>query len=278
MTIFGPVIDARPLLPRERGALIDLLRALDPADWDRPTVCPGWAVHDVVGHILNDAMRRIAGGRDGHRGVAFADGEALPAYLARINDDFVRAMRQCSPRLMVDMLGDLGPRLDALWAGSDLTARADLDVSWAATDLPSPLWLDLAREYTEFWVHQQQIRDAVARPGADDPELLGPVVDTFLRALPSALQAESRPEGTAVRFEVTGAAGGVWTALRAADRWRVVRGEAAAEPAAHVRMDADSVWRLGSRGITVGQARQRASLHGDRALAEAATALLAVVR
>jgi hypothetical protein len=46
-------------------------------------------------------------------------------------------------------------------------------VSWAGPDT-SPAWLDIARDYTEFWVHQQQIRDAVDRPGADRPQLLHP--------------------------------------------------------------------------------------------------------
>ena len=59
-----------------------------------------------------------------------------------------------------------------------------MSVSWAAPDVQAPAWLDVAREYTEGWVHQQQVRDAVGRPGADDAELTGAVIDTFLRAVP----------------------------------------------------------------------------------------------
>ncbi|MFD8529560.1 hypothetical protein ACFV0L_19270 [Streptosporangium canum] len=151
-------------------------------------------------------------------------------------------------------------------------------MSWAATDLASPAWLDIAREYTEFWVHQQQIRDAVSRPGADDPDLLGPVIDTFLRALPRTLQAEIRPEGTAMRFVVTGPAGGVWHVTRQAGRWRMAPGDPANGPVAHVTMDQDALWRLASRGITVEEARRRSGTQGDRGLTSAATTLLAVVR
>ncbi|MEU7005096.1 hypothetical protein [Nonomuraea sp. NPDC046570] len=43
-------------------------------------------------------------------------------------------------------------------------------------------------------------------------------------------------------------------------------------------MDQDALWRLASRGITVDQARQRSTTHGDPALTAAATTLLAVVR
>jgi uncharacterized protein (TIGR03083 family) len=274
VTIFGTAIDVRPLFPRERRALLGLLGSLEPGDWSAATICPGWDVHDVVGHILHDYVRRLSGGRDGHHGAAPADDESLAAYLARENEVFVRAARRCSPRVLIDLLAHLGPQLDALWSARDPHARADTDVSWAATDVPSPAWLDMAREYTEFWVHQQQVRDAVSCPGADEPELMGPVVDTFLRALPHTLRGEARPEGTTVRFEVLGPAGGVWHAVRGAERWRMADG---GEPAASVAMDQDTLWRLASRGVTVEEARGRAIMDGDPALAEAATTLLSII-
>jgi uncharacterized protein (TIGR03083 family) len=274
VTIFGTAIDVRPLFPRERRALLELLGSLEPDDWRMPTICPGWDVHDIVGHILHDYVRRLSGTRDGHHGAAPSGDESLPAYLARENEVFVHAARRCSPRVMTDLLAHLGPQLDALWSARDLDARADVDVSWAATDVPSPAWLDIAREYTEYWVHQQQVRDAVSCPGAEEPELMAPVADTFLRALPYTLRAEVRPEGTTVRFEVRGPAGGVWHAVRGADRWRMADG---GEPAASVTMDQDTLWRLASRGITVEEARERASARGDPGLAGAATTLLSII-
>jgi hypothetical protein len=99
-----------------------------------PTVCPGWDVHDVVGHVLNDYMRRLSGSRDGYAGAVFADDDTLPTYLARTNDDFVRASRRLSPRLLTDLLERLGTQLYAVWSTRDLHAPADLDVSWAASD------------------------------------------------------------------------------------------------------------------------------------------------
>lgn len=275
MTIFGSVIDVRPLFPRERQAMLGLLRALDPADWARPTVCPGWDVHDVVGHVLNDHMRRLSGGRDGYGGAVFADDETLPAYLARTNDEFVRATRQLSPRLLIELLEYLGPRLDALWAAHDPQAPAGLNVSWAATDVGSPAWLDIGREYTEFWVHQQQVRDAVSRPGATEPDLMAPVLQIFARALPYTLRAHGRQEGTAVLLEAQGPAGGRWSAARQGGRWRIA--PPTAEPAARVSMDQDTFWRLATRGITVDEARERSERSGDPELTAAMTTLLAVV-
>ncbi|MEV0234009.1 maleylpyruvate isomerase family mycothiol-dependent enzyme [Nonomuraea sp. NPDC050786] len=275
MSIFGPAVDVRPLFPRERQAMLDLLGALSPADWARATVCPGWDVHDVAAHVLNDYMRRLSGARDGHAGAVFADDETLPAYLSRTNEEFVRAARQLSPRLLVELLEQLGPQLDAVWAAYDLEAPAGLNVSWAATDVDSPGWLDVGREYTEFWVHQQQVRNAVARPGATEPELMAPVLDIFARALPFTLRAHDRPEGTVADLEVLGPAGGRWSAAWRAGRWRM---EApGGEAAAHVSMEQDTFWRLATRGIGVAEARARVKASGDPELTAAMTTLLAVV-
>lgn len=256
--------------------MMALLESLTPEEWGKATVCPGWDVHDVTAHIAHDHLRRLSGGRDGHSGSVLSPDETLPAHLARMNDEFVRAARGLSPRVLTELIGDAGPRLDAYWAGVDIDGPAGLDVSWAATDVPSPAWLDVAREYTEFWVHEQQIRDAVGRPGGDEPELLGPVLDAFLRALPKALEKEERPHGTALRFEVTGPAGGVWHAVHTDERWVVDHGEPPI-PSATVSMDQDTLWRLGSRNITVEQARDRTTHAGDEALTTAATSLLAIV-
>ncbi|MCF6473358.1 maleylpyruvate isomerase family mycothiol-dependent enzyme [Nonomuraea sp. MG754425] len=273
--IFGPAVDVRPLFPRERQAMLALLRSLEPADWARATVCPGWDVHDVAGHVLNDYLRRLSGGRDGHTGAVFADDETLPAYLARTNDEFVRAGRQLSPRLLIELLEHTGPSLDALWAARDLEGPAGLNVSWAATDVESPAWLDIGREYTEFWVHQQQVRDAVGRPGATEPALMAPVLDLFARALPHTLRAHDRPEDTAVVLDVPGPAGGRWSAVRRAGRWRMAAPEG--DAAARVTMDQDTFWRLATRGLSTDEARARSRTSGDAELTAAMTTLLAVV-
>jgi uncharacterized protein (TIGR03083 family) len=268
-------LDLRPLFVLERAALREVLTGLTAAEWALPTVCPGWDVHDVVAHVLHDHIRRISGTRDGHGGAVFENGETLPAFLNRVNGEFVQAQRAASPRMLIDLLTFLGPQLDDVWAGLDLAAPAPLDVYWAQVDdTPSPVWLDIAREYTEFWVHQQQVRDAVGRPGGDSPALLGPVVSTFVFALPVALHGIDRPVGTVVELVVPGEAGGRWTVVRANGRWEFGSGGTAA---ATVVLAADDLWRLGSRGISPSEAHSRASISGDPELGAAVTSLLAVI-
>lgn len=270
----GPAIDVRPLFPRERAALHELLGGLEPADWEREAV-PGWTVGDVLAHVVHDHARRLSATRDGHR-VALPPGATLPERLDRANGEFVRVARQLSPRVLRDLHTLLGEQLEAHWAEADLLGPADVDVPWAGAH-PTPRWLDVAREYTEYWVHQQQVRDAVGHPGFDTPEVVAPVLDTFARALPHTLGALARPVGTRVRLEVTGPAGGRWDAVVAADgHWSLTA--AGGVPGAHVVMDQDTFWRLACRGITEDEARSRSRALGDGELAAAVTTLLAVVR
>ena len=45
----------------ERRALAADLTELEPEAWDTPSLCPGWTVHDVVAHLVNDAKTTWAG-------------------------------------------------------------------------------------------------------------------------------------------------------------------------------------------------------------------------
>ncbi|MFC4553933.1 maleylpyruvate isomerase family mycothiol-dependent enzyme [Georgenia faecalis] len=270
---FGPRLDVRPLFPAERTALVALLGTLGPEDWAREAV-PGWTVKDLTAHVLHDYLRRLSGARDGH-GAPLPPGPTLAARINAANEEFVAVARQLSAPVLVDLIAHLGPQLDRVWDDVDLDGRSGVDVSWAGEGTPA--WLDVAREYTEFWVHQQQVRDAVAQPGFDTPDVMGPVIATFARALPRTVASVERPVGTSVELRVTGPAGGAWTAVRRPDGWAL--GEAAGgAAAAEVVLDQDTFWRLATRRIAVDDARARAVLRGDAELGRAVTTLLAIVR
>jgi hypothetical protein len=182
-----------------------------------------------------------------------------------------------SPRVLTDLLSHLGPQLDQLWASLDMDRLGEA-VSWAAPGVPAPAWLDVAREYTEYWVHQQQVRDAVGRSGASTGRLMTPVIDTFVRAVPYALRHLAPAPGSLVQLEVTGPGGGSWTIRRQEAAWAVGRGPAAQDATAVVRLSADTLWRVATRGITVETARERATIAGDHGLGSAALTLVAIIR
>ena len=275
----GPPIDVRPLFPVERSHLLDLLSGLDPDQWDLTTCCPGWRVRDVVAHLAHDYLRRLSGHRDRHPGHPTTPGEDLPGYLARVNQDAVDAARELSPRVLVDLLATFGPQLDTLWALCDLRATGHISVWWADPEAPAPVWLDIGREYTEFWVHQQHIRDAVGLPGANEPELLNPVIDIFLRALPHTLAGTAAPAGTNVAVDVGTPVSRCWVVSRGPDGWTLdplaphdVKIDARVSTSAH------TLWRLAAGLVTPATARAHVRLEGDPHLAAQVLEITSIIR
>ena len=52
--------ELRRLHDEENADLAAYLRTLDDADWDRPSLCTGWRVRDVVGHLLDGNELNLA--------------------------------------------------------------------------------------------------------------------------------------------------------------------------------------------------------------------------
>lgn len=48
--------DSWPLVHAERAALVQDLQGLRPEQWEVPSLCAGWSVHDVVAHLVDNAL------------------------------------------------------------------------------------------------------------------------------------------------------------------------------------------------------------------------------
>ena len=257
------------LFPEERAALLELLSSLTEEQWGRPTACPGWSAKDIALHLLGDDIGRLSRGRDAFAPAAFAptgrgDFEAeLLAFINRQNERWVEATRRLSPRLLIDLLRWSGEETQRYFESLDQFALGE-PVSWAGQE-PAPVWLDVAREYTERWLHQQQIRDAVERHGLKEPRLFAPVLDTFVRALPHTFRDVAAPAGTHVRLGITGDAGGEWSLVRGEAGWRLYA-HADGEPQATAVLDQETAWRLLTKGISRDGALAAATISGERAL------------
>ncbi len=234
-----------PLLRLERSRLLSLLADLNPEDWQRDTPCPGWAVRDLVAHIVGVDLSLISSRRDRHQGTpapAGLDEADFIDWLDDVQREWVHAARRISPRLMTEMLASFDEPLAAAIADQDPRART-ATVSWAGDEL-LPAWLDHGRELTERWIHRQQLHEALGQPSDLRPDLAGPVLDTLRWAHPHRLGRLDRPAGTAVLIDVDGAG------LRR--RWWLVRDEVdwtfaddgAAPPDLTVRMSTEQAWRL----------------------------------
>ena len=169
-----------------------------------------------------------------------------------------------SNRLVSTLLSLTGEETYEYFSSLDLLALGE-PVSWAGPN-PAPVWLDIAREYTERWVHQQQIRDAVGNPGLKDRHFFTPVLETFVRALPHTFSEIHAALGTLIHLIISGEAGSEWYLQREQEIW--VLGKDATSPAdATVVLDQESAWRLFTKGISKEEAIQGSTLNGNETLA-----------
>jgi len=146
--------------------------------------------------------------------------------------------------------------------GLDPMAEAAFSVSWAG-EKTSLNWFDVAREYTERWHHQQQIRVATSRPGIMTRELYYPVLDCFMRALPFTYRDRSGETGTHLRVNVSGDCGGSWYLYREEDRW-VQLDAPAGRQVSETTIPQDIAWRIFTKGIDRDAAAAQVLVTGDR--------------
>ena len=258
--------------------LIGLLRGLRPDDWARPTACALWSVKDIGAHLLDDDLRRLSFHRDAHEppGAPTIEGYAsLVAYINRMNGEWVEAARRLSPRVLVDLLEITGPWVEELFRSVDADTPAHWAVGWAGEER-SAHWFDVGRDYTERWLHQQQIRDAVGASPLTDRQWLHPVLDLFVRALPHAYRETPAPDGATVRVAIEGPAGGDWTLRREDASWRLYAG-AETSPTATASLSDDTAWRLFTKGLRGEAAATRVRLTGDQRLGSGVLRTLAVM-
>ena len=235
-----PVRDVRPLLTRERVELLAFLSGLSDAEWMSTTAAPGWRVKDIALHLLDDDLGALSRVRDADSSgllSGFPDHVAFINALAAKNQRWVDGASGLSRRVVIDLLRWSGAQVDDYYANADL--RSGSHVGWAS-DEPAPAWLDFARDLTERWVHQRQMRDAVKQQGTYTEDYIGEVLSTFVWAFPHQYRARAAP---ATQVDLDLDAGGRWH-LRSlgGGRWTLEAG-AAHEPTAALAMASETAWR-----------------------------------
>ncbi|MEV0343811.1 maleylpyruvate isomerase family mycothiol-dependent enzyme [Nocardia sp. NPDC050713] len=138
----------RGMLAEERAELIALLRDLRAEEWETPSLCAGWTVRDVVGHLLYDTIAPLTYG-----GIVIRCGLSID----RVNDRLVRKARTLSTDQLIDKFENAAGKL----------SRSG----------PALVLADL-------FVHQQDIRRPLGRTRAIPAERLRYLVehpDPFVR-------------------------------------------------------------------------------------------------
>lgn len=264
--LFQPTLDS----------LVRLLSDLSADDWNRPTACARWTVKDIASHLLGGEVGILSRHRDGYAysGSPFISWEELVALINSLNDTWVKATSRMSPRVLCELMKLTGEQVCEYFESLD-PYEIGSPVDWAGPE-PAAVWLDLAREYTERWHHQQQIRDAVGKPGLKEPRYFAPVLDAFVRALPRTYAEVDAKDGTLIALTIEGDAGGRWFLLRETGQWRLFI-EATQATDAELVIDQDLAWRLFTKGVRKDDALAGVTLIGDERLAMKALDMVSVI-
>ena len=272
----GPILTAH-LFPKIETLLTELLKSLTPDEWEMQTVSPKWKVKDVAAHLLDTQLRKLSVVRDGYAAEKPASGSPadIVAFVNRLNQEGVALYRRLSAGVLISLM-EVASRESAEFHQSlDPFAPAAFGVSWAGEER-SLNWFDTAREFTERWHHQQQIRLAVNRPGIMTPELYHPVLDCFMRALPHAYRSAEAEPGTLLQFDISGECGGTWRLLCEGNAWRLT-GAATGKAAAVTTIPQEIAWRVFTKGIDRATATAQTRVEGNRNLGLHILGMIAII-
>ena len=264
-----PIIDTRSFFRPVSSALVTVLRSLEAADWERPTLAGTWTVRDITAHLVDVTLRRVSFQRD--RLVPppppfpIQSERDFVRFINGLNHEWVSVTRRFSPQVLTELFELASADLARFAESQSLDALSLFGVSWAG-EQRSEGWFDIGREFTELWHHQMQIRLAVGARPLEDPRYLKAILDLSLRALPHAYREVHAKDGTTLVVQVDGPAGGAWTIRRDAQAWTLWSGRPERHDA-EVRLSDDAAWRLLYNALPEAAASGAIAIEGDAALA-----------
>lgn len=178
------------------AAISRLLPTLDEGEWSTPTDCPGWTVKDIAAHLAHLENELATGAAD------FSD----PSMT-----EMVSAYTQAGVEARRDHTAE---ELQAEFAEAVALREQELESLPDDPEQPAPLtpgginwsWDTLLRNRAiDVWVHEQDIRRAVGKPGGLDSPGAHVTLNTFRMAMPFVVGKRVRPApGTTVAWHITG--------------------------------------------------------------------------
>jgi uncharacterized protein (TIGR03083 family) len=271
-------IETLHLFPILDELLIELLKSLTEEEWNANTVCKKWTVKDIASHLLDGNLRGLSISRDSFFGEkpeninSYSD---LVDFLNQLNMSWTSATKRLSPKVITELLENTGKQYTAHLQTLNPFENAIFSVAWAGEET-SLNWFHIAREYTEKFLHQQQIRNAVNKPALLTKTLFYPFIQTFVQALPHVYKNVKAENGTIVTLIVTTEIGGEWSIIKKENNWEFIE-SFDVKPTSIVKISPDDAWLLFSKGMTPDDAKEKVEIIGDKYLGEIALNTVAVM-
>ncbi len=250
-------------------SLRELLLTLTPEQWHAPTALPGWDVQANVAHIVGTEASLL--GQDASpvtNPPPEVDTEP-PAHvrneIGEFNEFSVQAMATATPEETVE-------RFDEVTARRLTELREMPQGEWDAETM-APAGRNTYGRFMQIrvfdcWFHEQDIRDAVGRPGNLAGQAVVVTLDEMVGAMGFVVgKRAGAHEGSRVRLELTGSSGRVIDVE--VDERAVVVESLSDDPTVLISMDAVVFTRLCGGRVSLDDVRSEVTITGDVALGEA---------
>ncbi|MBA6439214.1 MULTISPECIES: maleylpyruvate isomerase family mycothiol-dependent enzyme [Streptomyces] len=246
-------------------AITELVNPLAESEWNRATECPGWSVRDVVSHVIGLECEMLGDPRPIH---------TLPRDLYHVTNELSRYMevqvdvRRC--HTAPEMTSEL--EYTVIRRGRQLRnekRQPDAMVRWpGGTEVT--LGEALTRRAFDVWVHEQDLRRALNKPGNLDSPGATITRDLLLSGLPKvvAKDAGAAPQ-SAVVFDVHGPMEFMRTVRVDADGRGTIDGSVSLGPTVTLALDWETYVRLACGRVRPEAVAERLKIEGDQQLAEA---------
>jgi len=241
---------------------VALARDIPPEQRDLPTDLEGWSVQDNVAHTAH--LEAVLAGAP-EETVEVPDAAHVNGLTGRYTEQGVLARRGRDLAVLADELEEAAARRYAVLQADPPTdpaaspPRTPGGVPWSTERLLSNRPLDV-------WMHEQDIRRAIGRPGGFDTAAARHTLAVFGTALPMVVgKRVAPPVGTTVRVDVPEAERS-WT-VSVADDGRAALVDPVDDPTVRVTLGAEDFIVLagGRRSVEATSAK----VEGDQALGRA---------
>ncbi|MFE9486267.1 maleylpyruvate isomerase family mycothiol-dependent enzyme [Streptomyces sp. NPDC006641] len=246
-------------------SIAELVKPLAEGEWNRRTPCPAWSVRDIVSHVIGMESEQLGDPRPIH---------TLPRDLYHVQNDFARYMEMqvdvrrhhTAPEMTSELEYTIIRRARQLRNES----RAPETMVRAPLGAEQTLELALRMRAFDVWVHEQDLRATLGRPGNLDSPGATIVRDTLLEALPKVVAKDAEaPANSAIVLDVHGPLEFLRTVRVDAEGRGSVDGSPSLGPLVTLAMDWETYFLLACGRVRAGAVAERIKVEGDEELATA---------
>jgi uncharacterized protein (TIGR03083 family) len=246
-------------------AISELVSPLVEGEWNKRTPCPGWSVRDLVSHVIGLDSEMLGDPRPIH---------TLPRDLYHVTNEHQRYME-----MQVDVRRHhTAPEMTSELEYSIIRRNRQLrnENRKPDTKMRGPLGTEVTLEHAmrnhafDVWVHEQDLRAALGRPGDLDSPGAYLARDELLAALPKVVAKDAgAPTSSAVVVDVHGPVEFLRTVRVDADGNGSIDGAPSLGPAATLTLDWETYFRLACGRVTADAVADRIKTEGDPELTTA---------